>query len=288
MRVPVAALSLLAGTLACRADAPAEPGVSALVRQLGDADHAKRSQAEKALFLLDEKAIPLLQEARRSEDLEVAARAQGILKELSSFPCQLRRWARKGVREEFLGERWFVAYEDGQPRMAIGVRLDRAPEERDGYSLRLNFGGSCDIRAEVVADFSVRSYTVSLNGGAAKLFAPVADPDKAALHPELLIWFCPFWEIQVREQELFTVNFQDLNQRPVWTLLTRHEEEDVACPGGHKRGESIRLRGASVTWQVWWDAQKRLIKILGTGGQEYFPVTRGEAAKVAGGLEWWK
>ncbi len=293
MRVSALALALLVGTLACRADpsggAPAgAPDVAALVRQLGDRDLARRSGAQEALLELDEAAIPFLRKALASEDVEAAARAQEILDRLSTFPFQLRRWGRRGVREESLGERWFAGYEDGQPRLVVGTRLDRAPTGEEGYVFRVNFGGDCDVRGRLGSGFSVKSYTASFAGGSTREFVPPADPKKALFYPELLVWFCPFWEIPVQEQELLSVSFQDLKQNGIWTLLSRHGEEDVPCPGGRRRGESVRLRGAGVVWQIWWDAQDRLIKILGAGQQEYFPVSRDEAAKAAGGLEWWK
>jgi hypothetical protein len=69
----------LFGALALAQDAP-KPDVAALVKQLGDDDYAVREAATKKLVELGESAVPALEKALKSEDLEVRLRAGRALR----------------------------------------------------------------------------------------------------------------------------------------------------------------------------------------------------------------
>lgn len=55
-----------------------QPRIEALIRQLGDPSFAKRQAATKALLALDEKIVPLLDQARMGADLELQRRIDRI------------------------------------------------------------------------------------------------------------------------------------------------------------------------------------------------------------------
>src|SRR5438093_696184 len=63
---------------------PAE--IASLVRQLGDDSYASRQAAQRRLREIGKPAIPALQAALKSDDLEVHLRADELIKELQRPP----------------------------------------------------------------------------------------------------------------------------------------------------------------------------------------------------------
>ncbi len=77
----VVVLALLAGSL-CAFDDTSTAGtdeITRLIEQLGDADYDTRNAAEKRLDAIGETALPALQEARTSNNLEASRRAEKLI-----------------------------------------------------------------------------------------------------------------------------------------------------------------------------------------------------------------
>lgn len=270
--------------------------IERLIRQLGDERIEARQAARQRLLALDEIAIPALAKARESADPEVATAAELLLYELHSVPLQIRRLGGKGVRKDLLGERWFTVNADGQRVGALYWRLDWN-EAAESYSFCLQIGTSARVQGEMNRLFGARSYVLDYPGSGGKPvrigMSPGGDPGHPVFHPHFLIWFIPFWELGVEPQEMEAVDFQDAKQHPMKVRVTRGAKEVVPSPSGARQGESVRVEGESMCWQIWWDEEKRLIRILGgrQGQEEYFPCTREEAIlAVEKGKkgEWWK
>jgi hypothetical protein len=90
-----APLALAAIVLAQDVTDPAE-----LVKKLGSEDYAVREDAQKKLIEMGEKAVPALEEALKSDDLEVRLRAGRALRAIGAEPKQ----AEKAVEVEEAGE----------------------------------------------------------------------------------------------------------------------------------------------------------------------------------------
>jgi PDZ domain len=82
----IAPLALAAIVLAQAADDPAE-----LVKKLGSEDYAVREDAQRKLIEMGEKAVPALEEALKSEDLEVRLRAGRALRAIGAEPKQAEK-----------------------------------------------------------------------------------------------------------------------------------------------------------------------------------------------------
>ena len=84
--------SLAVGVVALGAGATAAPPstqpaqISSLIHQLGDDSYAARQAAQRRLREIGKPAIPALQEATKSEDLEVSLRADELVRELQRPP----------------------------------------------------------------------------------------------------------------------------------------------------------------------------------------------------------
>jgi hypothetical protein len=90
-----APLALAAIVLAQDVTDPAE-----LVKKLGSEDYAVREDAQKKLIEMGERAVPALEEALKSDDLEVRLRAGRALRAIGAEPKQ----AEKAVEVEEAGE----------------------------------------------------------------------------------------------------------------------------------------------------------------------------------------
>ena len=86
--VGIVALSARAVDVAAQAAPATQPAgdPSALTRQLGDDDFHVRQEAARQLKALGKAAVPALQEARKSQDPEVHARAEELLQEIDRPP----------------------------------------------------------------------------------------------------------------------------------------------------------------------------------------------------------
>src|SRR5262249_2755008 len=65
--------------------------IRAMIRQLGDDSFEAREKATQALITLGQAAVPLLQQAVKSTDLEVARRAERCLAAIRKEPAQQQR-----------------------------------------------------------------------------------------------------------------------------------------------------------------------------------------------------
>src|SRR5262245_33260595 len=70
-----------------------QPRVQALIRQLGDASFAKREAATKELLAEGDKIVPLLDQARKTADLELARRIDRIRQQVG-FADELMEFLR--------------------------------------------------------------------------------------------------------------------------------------------------------------------------------------------------
>jgi hypothetical protein len=90
-----APLALAAAVLAQGADDPLE-----LVKKLGSTDYAVREDAQKKLIEMGEKAIPALEEALKSDDLEVRLRAGRALRAIGGEAKEAEEGQPGGTRVE--------------------------------------------------------------------------------------------------------------------------------------------------------------------------------------------
>ncbi len=300
---------LLAAFPACRAGnraAPAAPStdIPALVRQLGAARLEARWEAREALLALDEAACPHLEKALADPDLHVAESARELFAELRSFAAQLARWGRAGRAGALAGERYFVGYEDGQPRRFVRLALWEA---RVGPEAGLLFDFAEYARGEDAVRFQG-----FLRGDLALRFceASCGEPGRAGakegkarwrfeaaparvFHPQFLVWVVPFWQFAIGRETL-AVEILDLGgpfAEEFLVLLEKRPAEEVSHPAGARRGESVWLssehKGLDFGMGVWWDEEKQLIRVE-IDRVLYYPVSRDEALKVAGGISWWE
>jgi len=123
-RVSVIALSAAALAVAWSAWAPParaaedKRAVGEWIRKLGDASYRVRQEAQKRLIAIGEPAVKAVTEALRSEDPEVKARAEAVLKEIRRRSHQARTEA---VRRGLLWARPVAGGAAGAPAICDGM-----------------------------------------------------------------------------------------------------------------------------------------------------------------------
>ncbi len=300
MRRAAAAFALMTGILACRAGPPEPVDIPALVAALDDDRLEVRQKAERELLALDLAAAPHLERAERSGSPQAADAARRLLARIRSFPARLARWGNGKVRHELGGERWFVGYDDGQPCGIAYARLD----VEEGYRFTLGFarkgdpGGLRTVfrRGTLDREFLLTSWKETA-GPLDPL--PGTDPVRVSgrdslrvLAPHVLLWFLPWDNFRADGQDIQAWAVDGGNVRgPMRVRIEFGLPEKVPDPSGEKTGESClvtsRDPGSDFRLGVWWDEKGRVIQVR-EDGVHYYPVSRDEALKASGGLEWWK